>query len=393
MKLLKKYAQTRETYLGIAVAILFQMIFFIVWLTAYDGVYDRVDQVEVGMVVEDDQIGATIEELIVDTDALNILTYDTLEKAEKALEQQDLAMIIHMEDDFTEQLIAEQRSEIDYYIDQANPTLLRQLMEGIAQEVTDEINQEIFSHVNQEVMPEQVLSQMDMPEEAEQMAHEFVVTLTENMTQHPVEGNVIKLHDREGFAVSMVPLMIVLASFIGAMLISQHLQFAEEKIVGKASVMYSFLVRQIINVIAAVIIASLTIGLLSIFQIDIDKSLFSLWGFQTLLFFSFLTLSQVFVLLLGNIGMIFNIVLVAMQLATSGALVPRTLLSETYQRIGDFLPATYGANGYFNYIYGGEAINQDIRFLAYMIGWTLLTSVIVVLCKALWEKKQKKRVD
>lgn len=389
MKLLKQYAQTRETYLGLAVAVAFQMIFFIVWLTAYDGVDDRVDQVEIGMVVEDEHIGATIEEVIRDTDELSVLTYGSIEKAEKALDQKELAMIMYVEEDFTEQLTTKQRSEIGYYIDQSNPRLLRQLMEGIAQEVTDAVNQELFGHVNQEMMPEQVFSKMDIPEQTEQIAQELVATITDNLTQHPVEGNIVKLHNREGFAVSMVPLMIVLASFIGAMLISQHLQFAEEKIVGNESVIQSFLVRQCMNVLAAITIASLTIGLLLVFQIDMDKSLFSLWGFQALLFFSFLTLSQVFVLVLGNVGMLFNIVLVAMQLATSGALVPRALLSETYQRIGDYLPATYGTNGYFTFIYGGGVMDEDIRILVYMIGWTLLLGFIVVLCKVLWGRNQK----
>lgn len=388
MKLLKQYAQTRETYLGLAVAVAFQMIFFIVWLTAYDGVDDRVDQVEIGMVVEDEHIGATIEEVIGDTDELSVLTYGSIEKAEKALDQKELAMIMYVEEDFTEQLTTKQRSEIGYYIDQSNPRLLRQLMEGIAQEVTDAVNQELFGHVNQEMMPEQVFSKMNIPEETEQMAQELVATITDNLTQHPVEENIVKLHNREGFAESMVPLMIVLASFIGAMLISQHLQFAEEKIVGNESVIQSFLVRQCMNVFAAMTIASLTIGLLLVFQIDMDKSLFSLWGFQALLFFSFLTLSQVFVLVLGNVGMLFNIVLVAMQLATSGALVPRALLSETYQRIGDFLPATYGTNGYFTFIYGG-VMGEDVRILVYMIGWTLLLGIIVVLCKVLWGRKRK----
>lgn len=388
MHTLKQFLQKRETYLGLAAAIAFQVIFFIVWLTAYDGVYDRVDQIEVAIITEDEQIGGLVEETLLGADDVKIHAYDSIEKAKQTLKRHELEMVVHIDQDFTEQLLTEQHSVIDYYINQANPTLLRQMMEGIAKEMTEAIDKEVFLYVNQEVLPEQVMAQANLPEQVQPIADELVIQITENMIQHPVEGNVVKLHDREGFAISMVPLLIVLASFIGAMLISQHLQLAESKLSGKHSVMSSFFARQIINIVSAVIIACLTIGLLSVFQVDIDKSLLFLCVFQMLLFYSFLSVSQLFVILFGNIGMVVNIVLTALQLATSGALVPRELLSTTYQHIGDFLPATYGVNGYFAFIYGGGSIQDAMYNVALITGVALLIALIIVLSKYVISKRR-----
>src|SRR5690625_4201734 len=86
-----------------------------------------------------------------------------------------------------------------------------------------------------------------------------------------------------------------------------------------------------------------------LFNIEIDYNFFALWGLQAVLMFSFLALSQVFVMLFGHIGMIFNIALTAIQLVSSGAIVPRELLSSFYQGISKVLPATYGVNSYFSF--------------------------------------------
>jgi len=393
MNTLKQFLRKRETYLGLAAAVAFQIIFFIVWLTAYDGVYGRVDQMEVGIVTEDEQIGAAVKETLLETDVVQTQAYESLKEAKQALERHELEMVVHIDNRFTDQLVTEQHGVVDYYINQTNPTLLRQMMEGIAGEMTEGIDREVFLHVNQAILPEQVIAQADIPAQAQPMADELVINITENMIQHPVEGNVIKVHDREGFAISMIPLLIVLASFIGAMLISQHLQLAEGKLTGKHSVMSSFLARQVINLVSAAMIACLTIGLLSVFQVEIDKSLLSLWGFQMLLFYSFLAVSQLFVILFGNIGMVVNIVLTALQLATSGALVPRVLLSTTYQHIGDYLPATYGVNGYFAFIYGGGSVWDAMNDVALITGGALLIAVVVVVCKYVVTKRRRELME
>lgn len=83
-----------------------------------------------------------------------------------------------------------------------------------------------------------------------------------------------------------------------------------------------------------------------------------------------------FVILFGNSGMVFNIILTATQLVSAGAIVPRTLLPKFYQHLGDLLPATYGTNGYFSMIYGGGDLGQDTIALLIIAGSTLLIAIL-----------------
>jgi len=95
----------------------------------------------------------------------------------------------------------------------------------------------------------------------------------------------------------------------------------------------------------------------------------------------------------GNELVFGNIVLTALQLATSGALVPRVLLSTTYQHIGDYLPATYGVNGYFAFIYGGGSVQGAMNDVALITGGALLIAVVVVVCKYVVTKRRRELME
>lgn len=65
MKVFKAFFKRKETYLGIAAALLFQIIFFSVWLTAYDGIDERVDQLKIAVFNDDEQqYGKSIAETL-----------------------------------------------------------------------------------------------------------------------------------------------------------------------------------------------------------------------------------------------------------------------------------------------------------------------------------------
>lgn len=63
------------------------------------------------------------------------------------------------------------------------------------------------------------------------------------------------------------------------------------------------------------------------------------------------------------------------ELVSSGAIVPRELLSSFYQGLGNLLPAIYGVNSYFSFIYGGGNLTSDMTYLSIIIGSLLLIAV------------------
>lgn len=397
MKLLKSFFKQSETLLGISAAIAFQLIFVVVWLTGYDGVHERTNQFTIGIVNEDSILGEEIAGELKENIPFQIAMFKKLPQAKQQLDERSISMVIHMPDNMTEQLQANSDTHINYYINQSVPMLTKQTMETAANKLNEEVNHQVREIVNtqlRETIPQMIVAESPS-EEMEVMVEEVASQVVEFVQEHseitPVQASVVKTNDKKGFAVTMVPLLIVLASYIGAMLISQHLQFSEVKLKNKYKRSALFIGRQIINIIAAIAISLLTVSLMYLFNIKIGHNLFVFWGFQAMLMFSFLALSQVFVMLFGNLGMIFNIALTATQLVSSGAIVPRELLSSFYQGLGNILPATYGVNSYFSLIYGGGNLASDMTYLAIIIGSLLIIAVGGQTAFYLWEKLKRQK--
>ena len=394
MKLLKSFFKQRETLLGISAAIAFQLIFVIVWLTGYDGVYERTDQFTIGVVNEDSVFGEKITYELKENTPFQVSMFTELPQAMQELDERSIGMLIHLPDEMTEKLQANENAQINYYINQSVPTLTKQMMETAANKLNEQVNQQIRETINiqmVETIPQRVAAESPSEEMVLEVASQVIELVQESTKNTPIQAKVVKTNDREGFAVTMVPLLIVLASYIGAMLISQHLQFSEAKLKSEYDRSSLLIGRQIINILVAVTISLLTVSLIYLFNIKIDHNFFALWGFQAVLMFSFLALSQVFVMLFGNLGMIFNIALTATQLVSSGAIVPRELLSPFYQGLGSILPATYGVNSYFSLIYGGGSLASDMKYLWIIIGCLLLMALGGQTASCLWERLQAQK--
>ncbi len=393
MKALKSFFKIRETYVGIAAALAFQIIFFSVWLTAYDGVFERTDQLKVALVTEDARFGEVVSKAIEEKVPFDSVRVDDLDKAKTEMDERKWNMVIYISDAFTSDIESGNSAKITYLINQSNPSLSKQMMEQTAASLTKAINDEIYVTRQSQItdlITDAVGKEAQEPQKAVPFAEQIISEVHEKSDINTVKPEMIQTNEAEGFVATMIPLMVVLASFIGAMIMSQQLQFAAEKLRSQFGPWRLFLSRQVINVLFTVLLAILTLGIMMFFDIHIETSFQVAWVFQSLLFFSFLTLSQLFVILFGNPGMVFNIALTATQLVSAGAIVPRDMLPSFYQSIGNLLPATYGTNGYFSMIYGGGNLQADIKALLWMTGMTLLIALMIVTIAYLRERKNKR---
>lgn len=397
MKTLQKLLQQKETYLGVAVAIAFQLIFFSVWLTAYDGVSERTDQLQVALVTDDTVHGPELKEQIHQMLPFEVIDVDNVKTAQQQLsEDKAFSMVIHIPAEFSTAIEQHETASITYYINQALPAMSKQVMESAAVQLNQGINAQVYELVQEQLatqLPEKLAA--DSPESAQTatIASAVLKEVQEYSQVEQVKPVMEKVHPVEGFRAGMIPLMVVLASFIGAMIMSQHLQFAADRLQAVCGPWALFASRQLINLIVALTISILTLITMQLFQIDIAINHWQAWLFQSALFFSFLTLSQLFVLLFGNPGMLVNIALTAIQLATSGALVPREVLSEFYQQLGAVLPAAYGVNGYFSMIYGGGSILSDLKVISLIAIICLSLGVLCVFAVNFIKRKSAKTAN
>ena len=372
MDTLKQFLKRPGTYVGMVVALSFQLIFFCVWLTAYDGVNERADQMRIAIVNEDGNIGSKIAEGLQRNVPFQVKSEQSVEKANKAMNDRVYDMIIEIPASFSKDINETGKSNLNFHINQANAMMAKQLMEGAAKQIRDNVNKEITSYKKQAIVGK---LQAVGPENVE---------VIKGLTEDSIGFTVHRVNDAKGFSANMVPLMMVLASFVGAMIMSMELSKVAKEVKNGWS---NFVSRQVINGTVSILLACITISLMKGFQIEIHEAVWSIWMFQAIVFFAFLSLTQMFITVFGNAGMIFNIISLSLQLVNSGVIVPHKMLSKTYQTIGELFPATYAANGYYTIIFGGISLEKNIISLLVIILVTQLVAVITVSIKGIVKRR------
>lgn len=375
----------RETYIGIVATVAFQLIFFSIWMTAYDGINDRTDNLTIGYISEDTAFGQEVIDGLKESLPFASKDYSSIDIAEKDLENRYIHMIIHIPADFTAQLKAGKDANIIYSINQANASLAKTMMEGVAKQTTNEINHQLYPVQQGEIVKafSQQFSQLPIEQNTALLVQDTVTTTIMGVKDRIVESTIMKTNDVKEFAANFVPLMVIISSFVGAMVMIMQHQQAAQMLQDSVSKWSLFFARQLLNFAVAFILPLLTIGLMQLFAISSDESLITIYLFQGFMYWAFLCLAQVFVILFGNLGMVFNICALSLQLVTSGVLVPNALLSEFYHRLASLLPATYGADGYYTIIFGGntESLISNSSSLGMIIVVTLAIAIVAIALK------------
>lgn len=385
MKALQALFKIRESYIGIFATVAFQLIFFTIWMTAYDGVNNRADNLTIGFIGEDPIIGQQVIDGLKESLPFATKDFSSLDKAETALDERQITMILHIPADFTAQIQAGNEANIMYSINQANPSLAKSMMESVAKQITEDVNHKLYPMQQDGVIKafSQQFAQLPLEQNTAAIVQEIVVSTIMSVKDRTVESTIMKTNDVEGFAANFVPLMVIISSFVGAMVMIMQIQQASQIVQHTVSKWSLFFARQLLNIAVAFILPLLTIGLMQLFSISSDESFFTIYLFQAFMFWAFLCLAQVFVMLFGNLGMVFNICALSVQLVTSGVLVPNAMLSDFYYRLAALLPATYGADGYFTIIFGGSSASlmHNSKSLGIIIAVTLGIAIVAVALK------------
>lgn len=349
---LQAFMKRPTTWVGIITALMFQVIFSGIWMTGYDGVTDRTEQLHIAIVNEDQQLGQQVASSLEKELPFQMEQISSLDEAKSKLDKRDLQMIIYLPADFTQKAtVADSKAPIEYWINESNPALIKSIMSSVAANVTAQVNQQaVASGVNT------VLGEVS-PLPADQ-ATQLSQGLSERVTTDIHSTNAV-----QGMNNQMVPMMLVLASFVGSMIMGMNMEQSSLAISGQVGRWKRFGARSIINVIAAVFVSIVGSTLLVSFGGQIEQGFLNLWVFQLVTLLTFMFVSQMFLYLFGMAGMLFNIIALSAQLVSSGAIVPRELLSSFYIGLGNLLPATYAVEGNMNLLFGGPTIGSEVLAL------------------------------
>ncbi|WP_246469777.1 YhgE/Pip domain-containing protein [Cohnella nanjingensis] len=340
------------TWIGIATALMFQLIFSVVWMTGYDGVNDRIHNLKVGIVNEDQGFGAKIAQQLQETLPVQTEAIGSEAEAQRKLNGRELQMVIHIPSTFTADAGSiDRKATIAYTLNESNPALIKSMMTSVSTQVTATVNKVAAGQGIR-----QALVQANLPADQAAAAAE---ALSER-----VSGSVASVNPIDGMNNQMVPMMLVLASFVGAMIYGMNLeQSSMAAAAAGAGRWRRFGARAWINVAAAAVVSLVGSAMVLALGGQAVHGFAALWGMVFLILLTFMFVTQMFLLLFGMGGMLFNILLLSAQLVSSGAMVPRELLSGFYLNLGKGLPATYAVEGGMNVLFGGPGVGHAVGSL------------------------------
>ncbi|MHA7964624.1 YhgE/Pip domain-containing protein [Paenibacillus sp. CAU 1782] len=376
---LNTFFKKPTTKVGIITAIMFQIIFSVIWMTGYNDTTsaDRLKNLSVGIVSLDTEMGPEIAKQLQDSLPVNTLLVMDEFTAKNQLNERELQMVITIPADFTQHAMnVDGKAMLHFDINESNAATVKSMMGNIATQVTSAVNKQAIT-----LSAAKLLEQTNMPAQQAESAAEL---LSERVMPEIAYSNPV-----QGMNNQMVPMMMVLAGYIGAMLLSLNLQQSAMMTSSQLGRWQQFAARGIINIVSSVVVSLVGTTLLVALGGQIEQGFFAVWGFQALFILTFMFVSQLFLIVFGSAGMLLNIMTLSSQLVTSGATMPRELLSDFYHGLGTILPATYAVEGSMNLLYGGPGVaSQSMALLLIMIISIAAASLAVALRKTSKIKQQ-----
>jgi len=364
--LLKK----RPIIIGLVTAIMFQLVFNIIWMTAYRDVNNNITHFTIAVVNNDSQQGNVITKKLKNSLSFQLKEMNN-EKALTLLKQRKISLIITIPKTFTNDLSnPTKKAQIFYTLNASTSTMEKSVMKTIVPTITDSLNKQA---VEQGIQLS--FSKMNVPDTVS-------TSLSQNLSQR-VEATTKELHSFSNFALQMTPMMVLLSSFVGSMLLSMNMHqvksiFQQEQQINKWQF---WLLQQSLNIFSSILVSLVGVGLMSSLGGNVEQGFLSIWLFHGFVFFVFLQLTQFSFYLFGETGAWANIWLFSLQLITSGSIIPTTLMNDFYVSISHYLPATYVVNGIMYFQMGGEGIKDTYLSLVYILIVLVIISALLIFLK------------
>ena len=350
-------------FMGIFYAVAMLWIF----LVAYSALPGNSSKLKVAIVNDDvGALGEQIANQLGNNLPFKIERDDTNEQALRKLDDNQVALVIQIPQDFSANVQKGEKAEIDFTVNGATSSVVTSTMKSIVNELDKQLSTSFSTQAAQ-----RILINMNVPEQQ-------AATTAQQIENAYVSNYVIKNEVPKGMQNSMLPMFLPMASYTGAMIASLQLIQAYRQNRGKASRFKLFGYVQLSALIIAIV--SAIFELISVYIITDLKTdiILNVAGQQILFYMTAFNLCAIFTFLLGQAGAIVNIPVLLLQSMTNGATMPREMMYGFYEVVSYITPMYYGVNSYYAIMFGSTKQSPFIFGLLTVFAGALLINILIV---------------
>lgn len=202
---------------------------------------------------------------------------------------------------------------------------------------------------------------------------------------NPVNLEIESTVDTQNYAQSFAPLILAVSLFIGGLTL--NVVYPMNKIFKeKKSVLRQWFSRGLLFISHAVIISTL---LYSVTVWGMKIEIASHWRFYlVMLVWSLVSITMIglLVMMFGNFGKFLGIVLLIVQLSSSGGTFPIETAGSLYQTLYNFLPMAFVVTGFKDAIFG-QSFSMEFSTVIYSLTAVVVASYLLILI-VLWIKEK-----
>ncbi|WP_144510499.1 YhgE/Pip domain-containing protein [Bacillus sp. FJAT-22090] len=338
-----QFLKTKGAIASIFMGIFYAVAMLGIFLPGYTAIPGNIDELPIAIVNDDageygsmiaDQLKENLPFKEIETDLSN-------NKALKQLEKNELTLVIHIPNTFSENMQnGEVSSSIDFTVNEATATVVSSSMTSIVTQINDQLSAQFAQQTAQGV-----LMNFNVPEEqASELAKKIETSYV---------GNLVTINEvPDGMHNNMLPMFLTMAGYVGAMIAAMQLVGAFKASRGKASKTRLFVYVQLAALLIAVLSSLAAMGITYLVNEPSGNLFLSLFGQQILNYMVAFNFTAMFIFLVGEGGMILNIPVLLVQTIANGATIPRHMMYTPYEWISYISPMYYSVQSYFANLYG-----------------------------------------
>jgi cation transporter-like permease len=365
----KDFLKSKGAIGAIFMALFYQLAMIGIFMPAYTAIPNNTDQLPITIVNDDaGEIGATItaqlkENLPFEDISTNLSNKQALEQ----LDDNDTKLVIHIPETFSADAAnGETVSAIDFTINQSAPSVVTSTMSSVAAQVTTMLNKQFSLEYSKGT-----LLNFNLPEEQ-------AAALAESM-QTQLTSNMININEvPAGMNNVMTPMFITMAGYVGSMIAAMQLVATYRAHRGKASKLKRFLYMQLTALLLGIVAPLIGLGITFLVHGHGAETFLSLWGLHALGFYVCFQFTSIFILLLGEGGMVLNIPVLLVQTISNGATIPREMMYAPYEWFSHISPMYYSVQSAFSILYGGGDLSASLLGLLAVGAAALLINIAIV---------------
>lgn len=350
---MKEFLKNKAVQNGIFMMLFYPIVMLTIFMSGYSAIPKNVSELSIAIVNEDQQYGKEIASQIGEQMPFHVVVDDSLEHAQQQLEDRDVHLIMHIPKDFTEKLSdPSQQVQLDYFINQSNPATVT----STVQNVVTQINSKLSAQLQTQSIAG-ILQNMKMPEEqSQQLAEQVTNKIASNVvsTNTPPTG----MHNQ------MAPMFLTMATYVGAMIYSMMSVGALNQLKGKLGKWKSFFALQGINAILSLILPLVGVSIYFAIQGYGAETFVKIWLTHALELFSAIGFTSIFCMLLGQAGMLLNMILLLSQTIANGAVMPQEMMPGYFKFISHISVMFYTVHLDMNLFFGGGKTYEFLAGLA-----------------------------